>query len=294
MKIGIVGYSQDTLDLLKLNKKSLKLKVVGIYTRNKQEFISPKDNIKYYSDFNKLLDNSDVIFFIDNDSDFLDLATKSIQQSKHIFIYNINNLTKENTNSLFKLSSEAKTNIQIKKTSFFNPIFQNSRKHIDNPKLIEIHRKNESSIKYSYQNLLSDIGIINSCINSSIKKLNTITIPSSKTINSLFISFEFDNKSIATITTNSISNKNNVSVNFFQTEKNITLDYNRKTCNLFTTNGCKTIKESLRNKTEKSEILELKNFIHNCKNTELNNTLSNTYEQNLILLFLEVNKRLNY
>ncbi|GEM_PF-6421366 len=294
MKIGIVGYTQDTIDFLKLTKKELNLKVIGIYTSKKKGSFSVNENIKYYSDFNKLLENSEAIFFINNKSNFLELATLSIQQSKHIFIYNINNLTKENTNSLFKLSSEAKTNIQIKKTSFFNPIFQNSRKYIDNPKLIEIHRKNESSIKYSYQNLLSDIGIINSCINSSLKKLNTIIIPSSKTINSLFISFEFDNKSIATITTNSISNKNNVSVNFFQTEKNITLDYNRKTCNLLTANGCKTIKESLLNKTEKSEILELKNFIHNCKNIELNNTLSNTYEQNLILLFLEVNKKLNY
>jgi hypothetical protein len=243
--------------------------------------------------FNDFLADTEAIFFITKEANFFELATKSIQQSKHIFINNATNLTKETTKSLFKLSLEAKTNIQIKKTHLFSHLFQTYNKYIDNPKLIEINRKNKVNTNNNNLNLISDIGIISNSINSGIRKINTLSIPSTTEINSFFISFEFNNKSIATITTNSLSDKNDVAINIFQPNKNISLKYSQNTCEISNVNERKKHKESLIKNYKKTEILELINFDVNCKNIEQNNISSNINEQNIILTFLEVNSRIN-
>ncbi|MEA3316476.1 MAG: hypothetical protein U9R54_00775, partial [Bacteroidota bacterium] len=113
MKIGLVGNNQEIKDILKLFS-NIAIKSIGIFSSENEKINIKKINIKYYFDFDKLLNNSDAIFFLSEEKSFFEFAKKTIQQSKHIFINNISNLTQETTKQLFKLSAEAKTNIQIR------------------------------------------------------------------------------------------------------------------------------------------------------------------------------------
>lgn len=235
MKIGLAGIGylgKIHLKLLLELQKEGYIKSIGIFDINKNELekVSNEYAVNAYNSIDDLISDSDVIDIVTPGDTHFEIAKKSILNNKHVFIEKPVTKTVEQAKALKELSFKKNVVIQVGHVERFNPAFVATRKFIDLPLFIEVHRlaiynPRGTDVSVTLDLMIHDLDLILNIQPNKIKNIyaNGIEIvsPSTDIAN---VRIEFENGSVANITTSRLSLKNMRKFRVFQKNAYISID----------------------------------------------------------------------
>jgi len=235
MKVGLIGVGylgKIHLKLLLELQKEGYLKNVSVFDINKNELekVSNEFSVKAYYSLDDLINDSDIIDIVTPGDTHFEIAKKSILKNKHVFIEKPVTKTIEQAKILKELSIQNNVLIQVGHVERFNPAFLATRKFIDLPLFIEVHRlaiynPRGTDVSVILDLMIHDLDLILNILPQKIKNIyaNGIEIvsPSTDIAN---VRMEFENGSVANITTSRLSLKNMRKFRIFQKNAYISID----------------------------------------------------------------------
>lgn len=232
MKIGLVGLGYLGKIHLKLILEANCFSDVGIFDINKQELdkLSKEYNVKAFSSLDELIENSDVIDIVTPGDTHFEIAEKCLLKKKHVFIEKPVTKTVEQAKKLKKIAEENNVLIQVGHVERFNPAFVSCKNYIKNPLFIEVHRlamynPRGTDVSVTLDLMIHDLDLIFNINPQKLKNIyaNGIEIVS-PTTDIANVRLEFENGSVANITTSRLSLKNMRKFRVFQKDAYISLD----------------------------------------------------------------------
>ena len=277
MKIGLIGINsvKEENHFIKIYNAFDK-QLHGFFSPHSEEILPISQNYKvelYYS-ANELFEKADAIYFANSLNPNYDFAIDALKKSCHLFIEDISALTFEETRLLYKVASEAGTNIQIKLPKSYSPEYTEIEESISDPKLIELNKNYTSLLRHKdyFNEILNNLHLANLSINSNIKKTSTVVLPIDPNHYSLVqIRLDYNNGAIVNMIFNNISSSEENTMNLYQKNNVININFREHI----------TINQKLINgHVERQEFIikevtgfnnELNSFIKTCKNHDLQN-----------------------
>jgi predicted dehydrogenase len=268
LQLGVIGYHQE--EIYQLRKLQPLFEVNYIYDLN-----YPKFDLKEIKSTSKeVIDNSDCIYFT-SILIYFDDACYAIKKGKPIFINNLLSLDIAQVNTLFRLSSEAESIIQLNSPLRFEKITQSISNNFRAPNLINLQRTfiDENHTNATLQEILFyEIENIISLIKAKVRKTYSFLIPEDGfEIETVDARLEFDNGCVTTLLISSIYDAPRHTLKLFNNKSLICLDFNENKIHLNNELEHETLKfEQLTAQTKQEEIFkaQLNNFYESItKNT---------------------------
>ena len=268
LQLGVIGYHQE--EIYQLRKLQPLFEVNYIYDLN-----YPKFDLKEIKSTSKeVIDNSDCIYFT-SILIYFDDACYAIKKGKPIFINNLLSLDIAQVNTLFRLSSEAESIIQLNSPLRFEKITQSISNNFRAPNLINLQRTfiDENHTNATLQEILFyEIENIISLIKAKVRKTYSFLIPEDGfEIETVDARLEFDNGCVTTLLISSIYDAPRHTLKLFNNKSLICLDFNKNKIHLNNELEHETLKfEQLTAQTKQEEIFkaQLNNFYESItKNT---------------------------
>jgi len=236
MKISVLGAGHLGKIHINCIKQIKEYELIGVYDHNPEtaKKVSQEMNVKAFDNVEELINASDIVDIVTPTTAHFHFASMAIKQSKHIFIEKPISANTEEAQKLVELSTEANIKVQVGHVERFNPAFQDAQNLIDNPLFIEMHRMARYNIRgcdvsVVMDLMIHDIDIVLSIVKSGIKKIsaNGITVVSN-TIDIANARLEFDNGTVANLTSNRISMDNRRKMHVFQKNSYLSIDFLNK------------------------------------------------------------------
>lgn len=241
LKIGVIGAGHLGKIHIKLLKEITSCSLVGFYDNNAnvQEKIATEFNITAYKTSEALINASDVIIIVTPTLYHFQYAAAAIRNGKHVFIEKPITHTLEEAEILVSMIEEAGLKCQVGHIERLNPAFTSIQKHIVKPMFIESHRLAQfnprgTDVSVVLDLMIHDIDLVLSIVKSTVKRIsaNGVSIISdSPDIANARI--EFDNGSVANLTSSRISMKDMRKMRLFQPNAYISIDFLKKESEIF-------------------------------------------------------------
>lgn len=236
LKIGIVGAGHLGRIHLRLAEASEAYKLVGFFDTNEfdAKTISQQNGYKFYDDYQKLIDDVDVIDIVTPTLSHFEMAKQAIESGKHTFIEKPITNTIEEAEALIKLLDKHNVKGQVGHVERFNPAFLASAPKIKDPMFIEAHRLAEfnprgTDVPVVLDLMIHDIDAILSVVDSKVKSINASGVSViSETPDIANARIQFENGCVANLTASRISLKNMRKARFFQRDAYISVDFLEK------------------------------------------------------------------
>ncbi len=233
IKIGVIGAGHLGKIHIKLLKEIDKYELVGFYDASPEAtlLVEKEFGIKHFETIEGLLAVVDAVDIVTPTFAHYECASKSIRNSKHVFIEKPITNTIEEAKSLIQLSKEANVKVQVGHVERFNPAFLAARDYCSSPMFIETHRLAQfnprgTDVSVVLDLMIHDIDVILSVVKSNIKRISAsgvAVVSDSPDIANARI--EFDNGCVANLTASRISMKNMRKSRFFQKDAYISVDF---------------------------------------------------------------------
>ncbi len=260
LQLGVIGYHQE--EIYQLRKLQPLFEVDFIYDLNYPKF----DLKEIKSSSKEVIDNSDCIYFT-SILIYFDDACYAIKKGKPIFINNLLSLDIAQVNTLFRLSSEAESIIQLNSPLRFEKITQSISNNFKTPNLINLQRTfiDEDHTNATLQEILFyEIENIISLLKAKVRKTYSFLIPEDGfEIETVDARLEFDNGCVTTLLISSIYDTPRHTLKLFNNKSLICLDFNENKIHLKNESEQETLKfEQLTAHTKQEEIFkaQLNNF----------------------------------
>lgn len=252
LQLGVIGYHQE--EIHQLNSLTEQFQLIGIFDLNYPNFeVSLMKNSS-----KEVIDQADCIFFT-SILTYFDDACYAIKKGKPIFINNLLSLDISQVNTLFQLSIEAESLIQLNSPLRFEKITQTITKNFISPNLINLQRTfiDEDHTNTTLQEILFyEIENIISLIKAKVRKTYSFLIPEDGyDIETIDARLEFDNGCTTTILISSIYDSPRHTLKLFNNKSLTCLDFEEN-------------KIHLSNHEEKETLVFEKQSTH-CKNEEI-------------------------
>lgn len=275
MKVGLIGInSVKEEDHFSEIYNALDKQLHCFFTPHSEKLLPISQNYKVelcYS-ANNLFEKVDVVYFANSLKPNFDFAIDALKKSCHLFIEDISSLTFEETKQLYKVASEARTNVQLKLPKSYSPEYAEIKNTICEPKLIELNKSFTTLQRHKdyFNEILNSLHFANLGINSGIKKISTIVIPLDPAHYSLVqIRLDYDNGAIANMIFNNISSGEENYIILYQRNNVININFrNHSAINQELINGHVEKHEFIIKETNEFNN-ELDSFIKACKNNDL-------------------------
>lgn len=233
LKIGVIGAGHLGKIHIKLLKEIEIIELVGFYDADEstRKKISEEFNVKSFTSINELIEAVDAIDIVTPTISHFECASKSLKQSKHLFIEKPITNTIEEAKQLIYLADEANVKVQIGHVERFNPAFVTAVPFINNPMFIETHRLAQfnprgTDVSVVLDLMIHDIDIVLNIVKSNIKKISASGVAVvSDTPDIANVRIEFDNGCVANLTASRISLKNMRKTRVFQRDAYISIDF---------------------------------------------------------------------
>jgi len=157
------------------------------------ELISQRLNTKMFASFEALLNEVDAVDISATTTYHYELASKALKMGKHVFVEKPITAELEQAEKLLELADSKKLKLQVGHIERFNPTVMKAIDDIDNPRFIESNR-----IAPFNPRKASGVGILTSSIDIANARV------------------EFENGTIANVTSSRISMKQERKIRFFQ------------------------------------------------------------------------------
>lgn len=192
--------------------------------------------LERYDAAERLMDACDMVDIVAPTTAHYELCRMAILKTKHVFVEKPLAHTMEEARELIKLAKEANIKFQVGHVERFNPAFVVAKDHIHNPMFIEVHRLAQfnprgTDVSVILDLMIHDIDIILSLLKSNVKHISASGVRVlSDTPDIANVRIEFDNGSVANLTSSRISMKKMRKMRLFQKDAYIGIDFlNKKT-----------------------------------------------------------------
>ena len=240
LKIGVLGAGHLGKIHIKCIKQIENYELVGFYDPIEETArkVESEMEVKCFDSIDSLIDAVDVVDIVTPTIQHFACASKALQRSKHVFIEKPIVATPEEANALIKLADEAKVKVQVGHVERFNPAFIAAEPFIKSPLFIEAHRLAQfnprgTDVPVVLDLMVHDLDILLSIVKSPVTHISasgiSIVSPTPDITNARI---EFENGTVANLTTSRISMKNMRKTRIFQSDAYITVDFLDKVCEI--------------------------------------------------------------
>ena len=240
LKIGVLGAGHLGKIHIKCIKQIENYELVGFYDPIEETArkVESEMEVKCFDSIDSLIDAVDVVDIVTPTIQHFACASKALQRSKHVFIEKPIVATPEEANALIKLADEAKVKVQVGHVERFNPAFFAAEPFIKSPLFIEAHRLAQfnprgTDVPVVLDLMVHDLDILLSIVKSPVTHISasgiSIVSPTPDITNARI---EFENGTVANLTTSRISMKNMRKTRIFQRDAYITVDFLDKVCEI--------------------------------------------------------------
>lgn len=236
LKIGVLGAGHLGKIHINCLKQIEKYQLVGFFDQDSDTAAKVAANmgVKNYESIDELIDSVDVVDIVTPTIAHFACASKAIAKGKNVFIEKPIVATVEEANELVKLAKKANVKVQVGHVERFNPAFIAAERYINDPLFIEAHRlamfnPRGCDVPVVLDLTVHDIDILLTIVKSKIKSIGASGVSIvSPTPDITTARIEFENGTVANLTTSRISLKNMRKFRIFQKGAYITMDFLEK------------------------------------------------------------------
>jgi predicted dehydrogenase len=233
LKIGVFGTGH--LGKFHLNnwKEIDDIEIVGFFDPNDEVALNIENQyqIKRFLIAEDLMNVCDAVDIVSPTVYHFELCEMAIRKGKHVFVEKPLTNTMDEARELVKLAKESNLKFQVGHVERFNPAFLALKNHELKPMFIEAHRLSEfnprgTDVSVVLDLMIHDIDIILNLVNSNVSYIaaNGVAVMS-ETPDIANVRIEFDNGSVANITSSRISLKKMRKIRLFQKDAYIGIDF---------------------------------------------------------------------
>jgi predicted dehydrogenase len=233
LKVGVIGTGHLGRLHIRLFKEVKNCDLVGIYDKepDKAKSCGKEFEVKVFEQAEDLLKSVDAVSIVATTSAHYELAKRSLEAGKHVFIEKPITATIEEAEELVFLSDQKRLNLQVGHIERFNPALLSLEKYKLNPRFIETDRLAQfnprgTDVAVVLDLMIHDIDIILSLVKSEVRKVNASGVAVvSDNIDIANARIEFENGAVANVTASRISQKKMRKMRIFQKDTYISLDF---------------------------------------------------------------------
>lgn len=268
VRVGIigVGYLGTQHARILSYLEEAELKGVADIDFKKAMVIGNRHRVKYYEDFEDMLDEIDVGIVAAPTSEHFSIATKLLSEGKSVLLEKPITETVQQAEELVVTANKNGLILQIGHLERFNPAVEAIENIISEPKFIEVQRLGSFSarsldIDVVLDLMIHDLDIILALIKDEVKVIRSsgIHVLSNK-IDIANARLEFASGCIATLTASRVHQGKVRKLRIFEATSYYSIDYIDQEVKVFPLNGRQTDIKTLKIKKEEPLKKELKNF----------------------------------
>jgi predicted dehydrogenase len=233
LKVGVFGVGH--LGKFHLNnwKEIEDIELVGFYDpddANANE-VAEKYDLKRFREVKDLLDKIEAADIVAPTNHHFNLCEAAIRKGKHVFIEKHLADTIEEGRQIVNMAREAGVKVQVGHVERFNPAFLSVKDRKLNPLFIEVHRLSQfnprgTEVSVILDLMIHDIDIILSFVKSDVKNIYASGVAvMTDTPDIANVRIEFDNGTVANLTSSRISMKKMRKMRLFQKDAYIGIDF---------------------------------------------------------------------
>lgn len=224
LKVGLIGVGYLGKIHLKILLETHEFELIGFHDIDKETSasISKQYNVKAYDLETELIDDCEALIIVTPSNTHFEIASVAIKKGKHVFLEKPVTSTVEEAKLLLGLEKEAGVKIQVGHVERFNPAFVSAIPFINKPQYIEIHRLAQynprgTDVSVTLDLMIHDLDILLKIVGSNIKNIHAFgTKTISSTVDFVNARIEFENGTIANLTTNRMSLNNMRNIRVYQ------------------------------------------------------------------------------
>ena len=235
IKFGVIGAGHlGKIHLDILNNSSFNL--VGFHDTDviTSKKLAKDKGYTFYENINFLIESIDAAIIVSPTTTHYEIAKKCIKKGKHIFVEKPLTNNSIEAKEIERLANENKVIGQVGFVERYNPAFISCREFIKNPKFIESHRLSDfnprgTDVSVIMDLMIHDIDIILNIIDSKVKKIDASGVSIISTSPDIANArIEFENGTIANLTSSRISLKKMRKTRIFQSDAYISINFLEK------------------------------------------------------------------
>lgn len=233
IKIGVLGAGHLGKIHLRILQSSERFELVGFYDQSHEiaQAVEKEFGYKAFSDLEALIKEVDVVDVVTPTLTHYEMATKALNNGKHVFIEKPITNTIDEANALVSLANKNQLLGMVGHVERFNPAFLAAQDAITNPKFIETHRLAEfnprgTDVSVVLDLMIHDIDVVLSVVDSAVKEVHASGVSViSQTPDIANARIVFENGCVANLTASRISMKNMRKSRFFQKDAYVSVDF---------------------------------------------------------------------
>ncbi len=236
LKVGLLGVGHLGKFHLEQWLNVKEAEVVGFYDIDleRSQEISQKYHITHYTDIDELIDAVEAVDIVTPTVSHFELAKKALKKSKHIFLEKPISHSLEEAQELMELVKESGVKCQVGHIERFNPALLSLSDMELKPRFIETHRLAQynprgTDVSVILDLMIHDLDIILALTESNVKNIHASGVAVvSQNYDIANARLEFENGTVANLTSSRISLKNMRKTRLFQKDAYIALDFLEK------------------------------------------------------------------
>ena len=233
LKIGVFGAGHLGKIHIQQWQEVEGIALVGFYDPDdtNADLARSKYQVERFTDIDQLIASCDAIDIVAPTISHFDLAKRTLQAGKHLFIEKPLAHTLAEANELVKLVKEANVKCQVGHVERYNPAFLALGDQVLHPMFIEAHRLAQfnprgTDVSVILDLMIHDIDIVMCLVKSPVRRISASGVSVlSETADIVNARIEFDNGCVANLTSSRISLKNMRKLRLFQRDAYIGIDF---------------------------------------------------------------------
>jgi predicted dehydrogenase len=277
VKVGIigVGYLGTQHARILSYLEDADLKGVADIDFNKSLRIGNRHGVKYYENFEDMLDEIDAGIVATPTSEHFSITEKLLKEGKSVLVEKPITETVEQAEKLIELAKKNKRILQVGHLERFNPAVEAIEDLLSEPKFIEVQRLGSFSarsldIDVVLDLMVHDLDIIMALIKDEVKLIRSsgIHVLSDK-IDIANARLEFESGCVATFIASRVHQGKVRKLRIFEPTSYYSIDYIDQEVKVFPLNGRQTDIKTLKIKKEEPLRKELQNFLRCVKDGKI-------------------------
>ncbi|HEX37837.1 MAG TPA: Gfo/Idh/MocA family oxidoreductase [Candidatus Cloacimonetes bacterium] len=266
MRAGVIGVGHLGQHHARIYSELEDITSLAIFDTDKERtsYIARKFNGTAYNNLDDFLFNVDIVSIASPTQSHHDYAAYCLDHKKHILVEKPICSTLHDAKDIVQLQDRTGMKCQVGHIERFNPAIIALSSVLLRPAFIEANRlapftPRGSDVPVVYDIMIHDIDIILSLVQSRVKEINAVGVPIlTNDIDIANAKIEFENGTLANITSSRISLKKERKIRFFQKDMYISLDYQDKQVRVVRKNPqVDEIMKEIMNGTREANIYEL-------------------------------------
>lgn len=207
------------------------------------EEIAKELETKSFSDYRDLIGKVDAVTIASSTRTHFEVAQFFLKNKIHVHVEKPMTATLEEAQELVRLANENQVKLQVGHVERFNAALTSAKEKFKNPLFIECHRlapfkPRGVDVDVILDLMIHDLDVILSLVKSNVKTISAVGTPVlTKYVDIANARVEFENGTVANITSSRVSQNSTRKFRVFQAQQYLSIDFGSSEVNLTTKTG---------------------------------------------------------